>query len=159
MSCSSSTRKGPSYTWCEAYKNNESYCYALVNEWGSMHIVVSRFVPLIDALDAIYMEKGDAEAKGVRDILREPDIICMSLLLAEVLAQINLFPKSLQTSTLIYNSVSAKSPTWPFNTHQRTSKPWQHWDRSKFFLKSVTFVEIESWKQWSWPYLKRSYTG
>ena len=111
MSCSSSTRKGPSYTWCEAYKNNQSYCYALVNEWGSMHIVVSRFVPLIDALDAIYMEKGDAEAKGVRDILREPDIICMLLLLAEVLAQINLFPKSLQPSTLIYNSVSAKSPT------------------------------------------------
>ena len=75
-----------------------------------MHRVVSQVVPLIDALDAIYMEKGDAEAKGVRDILREPDIICMLLLLAQVLAQINLFPKSLQTSTLIYNSVSAKSP-------------------------------------------------
>ena len=62
MSFPSSTRKGPSYTWCEAYKNNQSYCYALVNEWRSMHRVVSRVVPLIDALDAIYMEKGDAEA-------------------------------------------------------------------------------------------------
>ena len=37
------------------------------------------------------MEKGDAEAKGVQDILLKPEMICMLLLLAEVLASINLF--------------------------------------------------------------------
>ena len=62
----------------------------------------------IHPFDAIYMEKGDAEAKGVRDILLEPNIIYMLLLLAEVLAPINLFSKFLQTGTLIYNSVSDK---------------------------------------------------
>ena len=69
--------------------------------------VISRFHPLIDALDAVYLDKGDAEAKGVRDILLDPDIICMLLLLAEVLSPINMFSKFLQTGTLIYSSVSA----------------------------------------------------
>ena len=43
--------------------------------------VISQFVLLIDVLDVIYMEKDDAEARGVRDILLEPDIICMLLML------------------------------------------------------------------------------
>ena len=65
--------------------------------------VISWFHPLIDALDAVYLDKGDAEAKGVRDILLDPDIICMLLLLAEVLSPINMFSKFLQTVTLIYS--------------------------------------------------------
>lgn len=36
--------------------------------------VISRFETLIDSLDAIYMERKDAEAKGVHDSLLEPDI-------------------------------------------------------------------------------------
>ena len=36
--------------------------------------VISRFETLIDSLDAIYMERKDAEAKEVRDLLLEPDI-------------------------------------------------------------------------------------
>ena len=71
--------------------------------------VISQFVPLIDALDVIYMKKGDAEAKYVQDTLLEPDdIICMLLMLAEKLVPINLFLKFMQTGTLIYNSISAK---------------------------------------------------
>ena len=70
--------------------------------------VIFRFATLIDTLDAIYLERGDTESKSVRDILLGPDIISMLLLLSDVLAPINLFSKFLQTSTLIYNSVSAK---------------------------------------------------
>ena len=70
--------------------------------------VTSRYEPLINTLDTIFFEKGDAEAKGIRDQLLEPNIICMLLLLAEVLAPINNFSKFLQTGMLLYCSVSAK---------------------------------------------------
>ena len=53
------------------------------------------------------MERGDAEAKGVRDQLLQPEIICMLLLLAEVFSPIN-NSKYLQTSTLLYCDVGAK---------------------------------------------------
>ena len=43
--------------------------------------VIVRFEPLLDALDNIFMERGDAEAKGVRDQLLQPEIIRMLLLL------------------------------------------------------------------------------
>ena len=42
--------------------------------------VILRFEPLLDALDSIFMERGDAEAKGVRNQLLQPEIICMLLL-------------------------------------------------------------------------------
>ena len=70
--------------------------------------VISCYEPLIDTLDTVFVEKGDAEAKGIRDQLLESNIICMLLLLAEVLAPINNFSKFLQTGTLLYCSVSAK---------------------------------------------------
>ena len=54
------------------------------------------------------MERGDAEAKGVRNQLLQPEIICMLLLLAEVLSPINIFSKYLQTSTLLCCDVGAK---------------------------------------------------
>ena len=69
--------------------------------------IISRFEPLIDALDVIYFEK-DAEAKGVCDLLLDPDLVCMLLLLSEVLAPINILSKFLQTSTLFYCSVTEK---------------------------------------------------
>ena len=47
--------------------------------------VIVRFEPLLNALDSIFMERGDAEDKGVRDQLLQPEIICMLLLHAEVL--------------------------------------------------------------------------
>ena len=81
---------------------------AVVTRWLTHGEACAGVAPLIDTLDAIYLERGDTESKGVRDILLGPDIISMLLLLSEILAPINLFSKFLQTSTLIYNSVSAK---------------------------------------------------
>ena len=65
------------------------------------------FEPLFDAMDVIYFEK-DAEAKGVCDLLLDPDLVCMLLLLLEVLAAVNILSKFLQTSTLFYCSVTEK---------------------------------------------------
>ena len=46
-------------------------------------------------------------------------------------------------------------PTWLFSKNwRRTSKPWQHWNRSKNFFKSVILVEIEFWMQWPWSNLR-----
>ena len=69
--------------------------------------VIVRFEPLLDALDSISKERGDAEAKGVRDQLLQPKIISVLLHLAEVLSPINI-SKYLQTSTLLYCNVVAK---------------------------------------------------
>ena len=69
--------------------------------------VISRFEPILDALDTIVYEKGYTEAKGVRDQLLEPSITLFLLLLVEVLAPINIFSKYLQTSTLVYLSVTS----------------------------------------------------
>ena len=63
--------------------------------------IISRFVPLLDALDSIFCKRGDANAKGVKDQLLQPEIICMLLLLAEVLASINNFSRFLQSSILL----------------------------------------------------------
>ena len=70
--------------------------------------VIVKFEPLLDALDSIFMERGDAEAKAVRDQLLQPEIICMLLLLSEVLSPINIFSRYLQTSPLLYCDVGAK---------------------------------------------------
>ena len=42
-----------------------------------------------DALDVIFFERGDAEAKEVRDQLLEPNLLLILLLLVEVLNPIN----------------------------------------------------------------------
>ena len=52
--------------------------------------IISWFHPLIDALDVIFFERGDTEAKGVRDQLLEPNLLLMLPLLAKVLNPINI---------------------------------------------------------------------
>ena len=109
--------------------------------------VISWFHPLIDALDAVYLDKGDAEAKGVRDILLDPDIICMLLLLAEVLSPINMFSKFLQTGMLIYSSVSAKV-NWLLERLLHIKEELKDHDSVetdlKFFCKAVPFLKVSS---------------
>ena len=109
--------------------------------------VIVRFEPLLDALDSIFMERGDAEAKGVRDQLLQPEIICMLLLLAEVLSPINIFSKYLQTSTLLYCDVGAKLDRLvqrlylikdSLKDHDSVDTPL------KFFSKVKSFLEISS---------------
>ena len=70
--------------------------------------IISRFEPLVDALDAIYNEKRRPDVKGVRDTLLQPQIICMLLLVAELLVPINYFSKFLQTRNLNYSSIKNK---------------------------------------------------
>ena len=110
--------------------------------------VISQFVPLIDALDVIYMKKGDAEAKYVQDTLLEPDdIICMLLMLAEKLVPINLFLKFLQTGTLIYNSISAKLNCL-LDCLAKTEEELQNHDSTetdlKFFSKALSLLKLSS---------------
>ena len=93
------------------------------------------------------MKKGDAEAKGVRDILFEPDIICMLLLLAEVLASINLFSNFPQTVTLIYNSLSAKLNRI-LDRLARIKEELQNLDNNetdlKYFPKELSLLKLSS---------------
>ena len=59
----------------------------------------------------IFFERGEAEAKGVRDQLLEPNLLLILLLLvflAEVLNPINILSKYFQTSTLVYASITTK---------------------------------------------------
>ena len=70
--------------------------------------IILRFEPLIDALDVIYFEKNDAEAKRIRDLLLDPDLVCTLPLLSEVLAPINILSNILQTSTLFYCYITEK---------------------------------------------------
>ena len=53
--------------------------------------LISRFLPLIDSLDAIIDKKYDAKLQGVRDQLLDIDNILFLLLLADILAEINRF--------------------------------------------------------------------
>lgn len=109
--------------------------------------VISQFVPLIDALDVIYMKKGDAEAKYVQDTLLEPDIICMFLMLAEKLVPINLFLKFMQTGTLIYNSISAKLNCL-LDCLAKTEEELKNHDSTetdlKFFSKALSLLKLSS---------------
>ena len=58
--------------------------------------LISRFVPLIDSLDAIIDKKHDAQLRGLRDQLLDPENILFLLLLTDILAEINRFSKFLQ---------------------------------------------------------------
>ena len=70
--------------------------------------IISRFEPLIDALDSIYTASKSPDVKGVRDALLLPANISMLLLVAVVLVPINYFSKFLQTKSLNYVSVKSK---------------------------------------------------
>ena len=93
------------------------------------------------------MKKGDVEATGVRDILLEPDIICMLLLLAEVLAPINLFSNFPQTGTSIYNSLSAKLNCL-LDRLARIKEELQNLDNNetdlKYFSKELSLLKLSS---------------
>ena len=58
-------------------------------------------------MDALFKDKNDPEAKGIRDILLDPQIL-LTLLLAEVLVPINNLCKFLQTRNLNYSLVMGK---------------------------------------------------
>ena len=109
--------------------------------------IISRFEPLIDALDTIFFERGDAEAKGVRDQLLEPGLLLMMLLLAEVLAPINNLSKFLQTSTLLYTSVTTKVNSLIDRLHKIKDGLENHDSvdtNLKFFNRATTFLQISS---------------
>ena len=92
------------------------------------------------------MERGDAEAKGVRDQLLQPEIICMLLLLAEVFSPIN-NSKYLQTSTLLYCDVGAKLDGLLQRLHLIKDSLKDHDSVDtllKFFSKVKSFLEISS---------------
>ena len=87
----------------------------------------------------IFFERGDAEAKGVRDELLEPNLL---LLLAEVLNQINII-KYLQTSTLVYASITTKVNHLTEKLHiikDSLSDPQVADIKLKFFNKAVSFL-------------------
>ena len=62
---------------------------------------------MVTSLYALFKDKNDPEAKGIRDILLDPQIP-LTLLLAEVLVPINNFCKFLQTRNLNYSLVMGK---------------------------------------------------
>ena len=120
--------------------------YEIAYSWRVLHKSYHKVEPLFDALDRIFMERGDAEAKGVRDQLLQPEIICMLLLLAEVLSPINIFSKYLQTSTL-YCDVGAKLDRLLQRLHLIKDSLKDHHSVDtplKFFSKVKSFLEISS---------------
>ena len=70
--------------------------------------IISRFSPLVDALDTIYFEKHDAEVKGVRNLLLGPNVILFLLMLADVLVHVNSFSRFLQSCSLVYSTIPRK---------------------------------------------------
>ena len=109
--------------------------------------IISRFEPLVDALDTIFFQRGDAEAKGVRDQLLQPDVLCMLLLLAEVLAPINNLSKYLQTSTLLYCSVSIKVERLLARLRRIKDDLVNHDSTDsilKYFNKALPFLQISA---------------
>ena len=107
--------------------------------------ILPRLHPLIDALDVIFFERRDAESKGVRDKLLEPNLLLMLLLLAEVLNPINILSKCLQTSTLVYASITAKVNHLIEKMHiikDSLSDSQVADSKLKFFNKTVSFLHI-----------------
>ena len=73
--------------------------------------VTDRFKPLVTSLDALFKDKNHPEAKGIRDILLDLQILLTLFLFAEVLVPINNFlpiNKFLQTRNLNYSLVMGK---------------------------------------------------
>ena len=93
----------------------------------------------------IVFERGDAEAKGVRDQLVEPNLLLMLLLLAEVLNPINILSKYLLMSTLVYASITAKVNHLIEKLHiiKGSLSDLQVADcKRKFFNKAVSVLHI-----------------
>ena len=106
---------------------------------------MSRLRPLIDALAVIFFERGDAETKGVTDKLLEPNLFLMLLLLAEVLNLINVLSKYLQTSTIVYTSITVKVNCLIEKLHiikDSLPDPQVADSKLKFFNKAVSFLHI-----------------
>ena len=109
--------------------------------------IISRFEPLIDALDTIFTERKDPESKGVRDLWLGKEMILTMLLLAEVLTPINSLCRYLQTKNLNFLSVDAKFEKL-FNTlmtmksnlaqHNAVDSPL------KFFSCATNFLKVSS---------------
>ena len=90
----------------------------------------------------IFFERGDTEAKGVKDQLFEPNLLLMLLLLAEGLNPIFNY---LQTSTLVYASITAKVNHLIEKWHvikNSLSDPQVADSKLKFFNKTVSFLHI-----------------
>ena len=86
--------------------------------------------------------------KGVRDLLLELHMICMLLLLAEVLALVNIFSKFMQTSTLIYCSVQSKLDRLVvcLNDIKIDLKNFEGINDLTYFGKVIHFLEISHHK-------------
>ena len=70
--------------------------------------VITRFGPLVNALDTLYNEKRDTELEGFQDTFLNPDVILMLLLLADTLHHVNRFSIFSQTKNLAYSDISPK---------------------------------------------------
>ena len=70
--------------------------------------LVSRFEPLVNALDSILNSKNNAEVQGIKENLLEPNTILFLLLLSDVLTHVNRFSKYLQTRNLVFTTVARK---------------------------------------------------
>ena len=70
--------------------------------------LVSRFEPLVNALDSILNSKNNAEVQGIKENLLEPNTVLFLLLLSDVLTHVNRFSKYLQTRNLVFTTVAHK---------------------------------------------------
>ena len=94
----------------------------------------------------IFFERGDAEAKGIGDQLLEPNLLLMILLLTNL---INILSKYLQTSTLVYASMTAEFDHLIEKLHitkDSLSDPQIADSKLKFFNKAVSFLHISGQK-------------
>ena len=93
----------------------------------------------------IFFERGDTEARRVRDHFLEPNLLLMLLFLAKVLNLINIISKYLQTSTLVYTSIIGKvngliEKLLIIKTSLSGSQVSNR--KLKFFNKAVSFLYI-----------------
>ena len=98
---------------------------------------------MTDSLYVIFIERGDAEAKGVRDQLLEPNLLLMLLVLAKVLDPINVLSKYLETTTLVNTSITVKVNHLIEKFHiiikDSLSDPQVADSKLKFFNKAAPF--------------------
>ena len=97
---------------------------------------------MTDSLYVIFIESGDAEAKGVRDQLLEPNLLLL-LVLAKVLDPINVLSKYLETTTLVNTSITVKVNHLIEKFHiiikDSLSDPQVADSKLKFFNKAAPF--------------------
>ena len=70
--------------------------------------IISRFEPIVDALDSIIDRNKDAADIGIRQQFLKPNNILFLLLLADVLNHVNRLSRFLQTRNLIYTDINRK---------------------------------------------------